>query len=378
MKDNSNALANIERFITITMGGWKMEENKLEDMKKPRWRQADRLKHIVSVLKQNRMVTVDSLVKYFAERSRLPDGEGWDCSSVTIKRDIGVLKKKYNCPIVYERSEKTYKIKDLEWTLPMPPVIGEHAMMAAILGAKIAEDLFPPSVSSMITGAVDELLKNNSADLSDRSIVQSLKIFARIGVNGEIKVFPVVFDAWKRHRALKIWYEKPGKAVKERIVKPMSLVFADRKWHIVCHCEDVHEYRTFVISRIQQAEMLPEIFDVDMDEIERLKPETFLKYTMLENVRILVTAKAKAYVEGNFISSKPVLTERADGRFLLLLPSVPLEAVVPWVMAQGGEAVVLEPHVAIEAVRKAAKAVLDSGNYVVEQFNRQKRDCYKI
>ena len=40
-----------------------MEENKLEYMKKPRWRQADRLQHIVSVLKQNRRVTVDSLVE---------------------------------------------------------------------------------------------------------------------------------------------------------------------------------------------------------------------------------------------------------------------------------------------------------------------------
>jgi len=179
-----------------------------------------------------------------------------------------------------------------------------------------------------------------------------------MGVDGEIKVFPIVFDAWKRHRALKIWYEKPGAAVKERVVKPMSLVFADRKWHIYCYCEDVHEYRTFVISRIQQAEKLPEVFDVDIDEIDRLKPETFLKYTMLENVRILVTAKAKAYVEGNFISSKPILTEQADGRFMLLLPSVPLEAVVPWVMAQGGEAVVLEPQVAVDAVKNAAKAVL--------------------
>lgn len=337
-----------------------MEENKLEDMKKPRWRQAERLKHIVSVLKQNRRVTVDSLVQYFVERSRLPNGGGWDCSSVTIKRDIEVLKKKYHCPIFYERSEKTYKIKDLEWCFPMPSVVGEHAMMAAVLGAKMAEDVFPTSVSSMITGAVDELLKNNSADLDDRSIVQSLKIFARMGVDGEIKVFPIVFDAWKRHRALKIWYEKPGEAVKERVVKPMSLVFADRKWHIVCYCEDVHEYRTFVISRIQQAEKMPEVFDVDMDEIERLKPETFLKYTMLEDVQILVTAKAKAYVEGNFISSKPVLTEQADGRFMLLLPSVPLEAVVPWVLAQGGEAVVLEPQVAVEAVKKAARAVLEA------------------
>ena len=70
-----------------------MEENKLEDMKKPRWRQAERLKHIVSVLKQNRRVTVDSLVQYFVERSRLPNGGGWDCSSVTIKRDIEVIKK---------------------------------------------------------------------------------------------------------------------------------------------------------------------------------------------------------------------------------------------------------------------------------------------
>ena len=271
-----------------------MEEENKNGMKKPRQRQLDRLVHIVSVLKQNRKVTVASLMKEFDEMSRLPNGEGWDCSEITIKRDLAMLKDNYDCPIFYERSEKTFKIKDLKWEFPMPSVVGEHAVLAAVLGAKMAEDVFPPSVSSMITGAVDEFLKNNSADLDDRSIVQSLKIFTRMGVDGEIKVFPVVFDAWKRHRALKIWYEKPGAAVKERVIKPMSLVFADRKWHIYSYCEDVHEYRTFVISRIQQAEKLPEVFDVDMDEIERLKPETFLKYTMLEDVQILVTAKAKA------------------------------------------------------------------------------------
>ena len=81
---------------------------------------------------------------------------------------------------------------------------------------------------------------------------------------------------------------------------------------------------------------------------------------MLENVRILLTPKAKAYVEGNFISSKPVLTEQKDGRFMLLLSHVPIEAVVPWVLAQGGEAVVLEPLSAVEAVKKAAKAVLQA------------------
>ena len=37
-----------------------------------------------------------------------------------------------------------------------------------------------------------------------------------------------------------------------------------------------------------------------------------------------------------------------------------MEAVVPWVLAQGGEAVVLEPREAVEAVEKAAKAILES------------------
>lgn len=346
-----------------------MEDDKKNGMKKPRQRQFDRLVHIVSVLKQNRKVTVASLMKDFDEMSRLPNGDGWECSEITIKRDLAMLKDNYDCPIFYERSEKTYKIKDLEWTFPMPPIVGEHAMMAAILGAKIAEDLFPLSVSSMITGAVDELLKNNSADLDDKRIVQTLKIFTPLGVNGEIKVFPIVFDAWKRHRTLKIWYEKPGEAVKERDVKPMALVFADRKWHIYCYCEDIHDYRTFVISRIQQAEKLLEVFDVDLEAMEKLTPETFLKYTMLKNVQILVTAKAKAFVEGNFISSKPVLKELEDGRFLLLLPSVPLEAVVPWVLAQGGEAVVLEPQVAVEAVKNAAKAVLSAAE-TTKQFKQ--------
>ncbi|MCR5382820.1 MAG: WYL domain-containing protein [Lentisphaeria bacterium] len=335
-----------------------MKRETTSEIKKPRRRQMERLKHIVSMLKQNRKVTIASLVKDFDEMSRLPNGDGWDCSEITIKRDLVILKDNYDCPIFYERSEKTYKIKDLKWEFPMPSIVGEHAVLAAVLGAKMAEDVFPPAVSSIITGAVDELLKNNSADLDDRSIVESLKIFPSMGAGGDIKSFPVVFEAWKRHRALKIWYEKPGEAIQERVVKPMALVFAERKWFTYCYCEDKKKYRNFALSRIQHAEMLKEVFDIDLKAIEHLTPESFLQYDMLENVRIRITAKAKAYVEGNFISSKPVIASLEEGYYMLSLSRVPLEAVVPWVLAQGGEAVVLEPQVAVEAVKNAAKAVL--------------------
>ena len=69
---------------------------------------------------------------------------------------------------------------------------------------------------------------------------------------------------------------------------------------------------------------------------------------------------ALSYPDGHHIMAyytRVAPTMAADSR---LLPSVPLEAVVPWVLAQGGEAVVLEPQMAVEAVKKAAKAILDA------------------
>ena len=81
----------------------------------------------------------------------------------------------------------------------------------------------------------------------------------------DLPVFPVVFEAWQKHRRLLITYDDmKGGEPSVREVDPHVLFLYAREWRIKTWCHLRKEPRTFVISRILKAEMLPDTFTPDM------------------------------------------------------------------------------------------------------------------
>ena len=69
-------------------------------------------------------------------------------------------------------------------------------MLALIVGGRIAEEVFPDPVRGRITKSVDELLKGNSPEFLEKTLIRSLKVFAEGGVAENPSVFSTVFEAW--------------------------------------------------------------------------------------------------------------------------------------------------------------------------------------
>ena len=331
-----------------------------EERAKPSRMQVFRMARIVALLKKNRLPSAETLLgeyeKLEFEENQLIRAQ---YSLRTVYRDIDSLKNDFHCPIAYDRAAKGYYLTDHTWEFNCPAQLSESAMFALVLGARIAEDVFPEPIKSRVSAAVDEILKGNNPDFLDTTLVHSLKVFAESGAVNDSPVFPVVFEAWQKHRLLRIVYDDmKGDGPTERVVEPHVLFLYMREWRIKAYCHLRREPRTFVISRILEAELLPETFAPDVKIIRSVTPDNLVSWKKYSNVKILLSTEVRKYAVAHRMHSKQRIRRDGKGRWLFTIPEVPEQVVVPWILSQQGEAVPLEPPEIVEAVRAAAGKLL--------------------
>ena len=331
-----------------------------EERAKPSRMQVFRMARIVALLKKNRLPSAETLLgeyeKLEFEENQLIRAQ---YSLRTVYRDIDSLKNDFHCPIAYDRAAKGYYLTDHTGEFNGPAQLSESAMFALVLGARIAEDVFPEPIKSRVSAAVDEILKGNNPDFLDTTLVHSLKVFAESGAVNDSPVFPVVFEAWQKHRLLRIVYDDmKGDGPTERVVEPHVLFLYMREWRIKAYCHLRREPRTFVISRILEAELLPETFAPDVKIIRSVTPDNLVSWKKYSNVKILLSTEVRKYAVAHRMHSKQRIRRDGKGRWLFTIPEVPEQVVVPWILSQQGEAVPLEPPEIVEAVRAAAGKLL--------------------
>ena len=320
-----------------------------------------RMARIASLLKKNSCPTAEKLLREY-EKLELEEGKTIRAkySLRTVYRDIDSLRNDFGCPVRYDRMNRTYYLDDHSWEFNCPAQLSESAMLALVIGGRIAEDVFPDPVRGRISRAVDEILKGNSPEFLETTLIRSLKVFAEAGVVDVSPVFSVVFEAWQKHRRLRILYDDQKGGLQEREVDPHVLFLYLREWRIKAFCHLRNAPRTFVINRIRTAYMMPDTFVPDRGIIDSVTPDNIVSYEKIHGVKIRLTGDAPKFAKANRMHSKQKVTKSRDGSCLFTIPEVPAEVVVPWILSQKGEAVPLEPSELVAAVRKGAQATLDS------------------
>lgn len=323
--------------------------------------QLHRLARIASLLQKNTHPTPESLLVEYYNLEHVDGLTRRDKYSLrTVYRDIDTLKNDFNCPIAYDRSVPGYYLKHHGWDFNCPADLSESAMLALVVGAKIAEDVFPNPLRERVKAAVDEILKGNNPDFLDTTLINSLIVFAESSSVDISQTFPIVFEAWQLHRSLKITYDpQNGKPPTGRIIDPHVLFLFEKEWRIKAYCHLKKSARTFVISRIQTVEMLDSSFEPDMDIISSVTRDNIVSFRKIENVKIRLSGEARKFALASMMHSGQTIEAEADGHsWMFTVPSVPREVVVPWILSQGGNAVPLSPQCIVEAVREKTMALL--------------------
>ena len=108
--------------------------------------------------------------------------------------------------------------------------------------------------------------------------------------------------------------------------------------------------------------MLAETFVPDQTIIDSVSLDTIVSMPPVRDVKIRLTGDAPKFAKSNRMHTRQKIAKdpASPGAFLFTVPAVPLAVIVPWILAQRGDAVPLSPPELVDAVRRDAKAILKS------------------
>ncbi|MBR4076146.1 MAG: WYL domain-containing protein, partial [Lentisphaeria bacterium] len=215
----------------------------------------------------------------------------------------------------------------------------ENEMLAAVIGARIAEEIFPAPLKNKIRNAVDYLLQNNNPDFLDTANMESLSILSGLYANIEPEIFQTLFQGWQTNHCVKIAYADWQGEITERVIEPHTLVFFNNSWYTKAFCRLKNQPRTFALRRIKLAELSKSDFEPDKEIIESVNPDDFLGFEKIRNVKLHA---------GNYaldrLRSTPLHTHQiihADGT--VEIPAVAKEVLFPFILSQEGNVRLLAP-----------------------------------
>ena len=317
--------------------------------------QMHRLMRIAALLKENRYPNSETLVKEF-RRIALEEELEIDCGKKTILRDMKVLAEEFHCPLAFDRARNGYYLQHHGWDFIAPALLDENEMLAAVIGARIAENIFPAPLKNKIRNAVDYLLQNNNPDFLDTANMGSLSILSGLYVNLEPGIFMTLFQGWLTHHCVKIDYADWRGQLSKRVIEPHTLVFFNNSWYSKAFCHEKKQPRTFSLQRIKNAELLNGTFEPDKEIIASVNPDDFLGFEKVRNVKLHADKYALDRLKASPLHSGQVIHD--DGT--VEIPAVAKEVLFPFLLSQEGNVRLLEPIALKKEFKAKLRKILDN------------------
>ena len=327
-----------------------------------------RLIRLVAQLKENRYPNCSSFAATM-RKADLEENLNVSCTPKTIFRDIQTLKNDFEAPIKFDNSRNGYYLTRHDWTFSSPQIYEDSEMLAAVIGARVSEHIFPSPMREQIRNAVDQLLTYHNPEFLKKTQVDSLVIIPsnRTMVNAE--VCTGIFYAWQNHNVCHVEYKDSKGNCSERDFEPHALIFFDGVWYAKGFCRSRKEMRTLVLPRIQNITVTTEEFTPDPAIIKTANEEGIFDPEMVEDVVV----QCDSYLT-NIIQTRPLHPEQkivlTDTGCELHVKKMSKYRLITWIMHQCGRAEVLFP------VEKQAK-VAEFAEKIFLRHNKKVSTCDK-
>jgi predicted DNA-binding transcriptional regulator YafY len=318
-------------------------------------KQLIRLVRLVAQLKENRYPNCTSFAKEM-QKADLNENLNLACSPRTVYRDIQILKTEFGAPIKFDVGRNGYFLSHHGWTFSCP-CIEDDEMLAAVLGARIAEHVFPSPMKDRIRKAVDHLLTENNPDFLDDTQVNSLMIIPSNRAEVDAKVFVPLFRAWQDHEICRITYRSSQRDLTEREFEPHALVFFDGMWYAKGFCHMKQAMRTLALPRMKSVNPTGVSFLPDSKIIQTVTEEQIFNPEMIENVVVRCDSYLSSLVLTHPLHPNQMITPLQDGGCELRIKSMSKYRLITWTMHQCGRAEIVSPNSLRKHILDIAKAV---------------------
>lgn len=318
-----------------------------------------RIKRLLSMLKENRY---PNYPRFLAEMKRQDIAGAYNLSARTLQRDIAFLKSEYSAPIEYDYERRGYYLTDPDWSVDIP-LLEDSEMRAAVLGARLAENLMPAPVKQQMRSAVDSLLAVNDKGMDEKAVLLSL---VALGSHAAVKpeVFRVIFDAWQKHLCVKVKYNPVTESESERLIEPHALAFYEGNWYIKAVSRTKNgksipasqrRASTLALHRIRSAEATELVFKPDQKIIDEVNRREIFVFPLVKDIRLRLGAEARKYIGEQF----DVTEESRDrNHYIVRIAAAPVYQIVNYVLVEGGDAELLNhPELAAEVIKRAEQSI---------------------
>ncbi|PCJ98134.1 MAG: DNA-binding transcriptional regulator [Zetaproteobacteria bacterium] len=208
-------------------------------------RRADRLFRIVEYLKARRtVVTAQKLAEIL------------EVSPRTIYRDIADLNAS-GIPIMGEAGVGYILSKDHK---VQPLMFGLEEIDALILGAQMVKSWGDKGLAQAASQAIDKItavLPESIQKELEQTFLFSMPSRATVKINID---FTSLRRAIRSKNKLDFSYEDENKALTNRRVRPLCLIFFGSVWLLLAWCEKRNDFRNFRIDRIQNLTISGDLF----------------------------------------------------------------------------------------------------------------------
>lgn len=314
-----------------------------------------RMIRFVAELRRNAYPNATTFTRKLRELD-LDENLNLGCSERTVMRDLETLRGDFHAPIAFSQENNGYYLTNSCWELKVP-FLDDDMVMAAMLGAQLAEKIMPSPVREQIRDAVDNSIADNNSELLDQTYIETLLVASGVKTAIAPAIFGTVFQAWRERRVLRLAYRKGDSGeVTEREFEPHIVACHKGNWYLK-GVDRAEEKKVIVLAifRIERAELTGRTFEIRKDILKQTKKEGLFDYPKIENIRVRCAKEIAYYLYEQQRTRKLVIAPQPDGSLVVTLPPSPETEAVRWILGEGGSVEVLEPAWLREKICTLAK-----------------------
>ena len=268
-------------------------------------KQLQRLIRLVGQLKENRYPNCSTFASAM-RKADLEENLNVACTPKTIFRDIQMLKNDFEAPIQFDSSRNGYYLTRRDWSFSAPQIYEDSEMLAAVIGARISEHIFPFPMREHIRNTVDQLLTYHNPEFLNQTHMDSLVIIPSNRTKVEPEIFSKLFTAWQKHLVCHVSYKDSKGNTSKRYFEVHTLVFFDGVWYTKGFCRIRNEMRTLALPRMQEITLTEEHFTPDRHIIKSANEEGIFDPETVEDVIV----QCDSYL-ANILQTRPLHPDQA-------------------------------------------------------------------
>ncbi len=319
-------------------------------------KQLMRLIRLAAQLKENRYPNCTTFAEELC-KADLRENLNLACTAKTIFRDIQTLKDDFAAPIKFDYKRNGYYLAHHGWTFSCPQIYDESEMLSAVLGARIAEHIFPDPLRQKIRDAVDYMLVYNNPDFLDKMQMDSLVVIPGNRTEIDADIFMPLFRAWQEHERCRILYADSRGCTTERDFEPHAMIFFEGIWYTKGFCCTRNEMRTLVVPRIKAIQPLKRFFETRTDITATVTVDAIFGAELVSNAVIHCDEYLTKFIETRPLHPEQLVTINPDGTSEIRIKSIPRYRLITWIMHQCGRAKLIEPASITETIRDFASKI---------------------